>query len=257
MTTTTTGILTGKATLIIGASQGIGAAAARHFAAEGARLVLGARNLEATTALRDELRAQCHHVESLFVDVTDGDTIAAAVAHCVETYGRLDAAFNNAGFNTLDNFHDYSDEDYDRVLAVNLKGTFLSMQHEIRAMLASGGGSIVNTSSVGGFVGNFGIAPYIAAKHGVIGLTKATAFEYGQSGIRINAIAPGSTATEMLIGGLAQTPPDIAAKFNTASPMNRMGRPEEIPPAAAWLLSDQASFVTGITMPVDGGYLVP
>jgi len=131
------------------------------------------------------------------------------------------------------------------------------MQHEIRAMLASGGGSIVNTSSVGGFVGNFGIAPYIAAKHGVIGLTKATAFEYGQSGIRINAIAPGSTATEMLIGGLAQTPPDIAAKFNTASPMNRMGRPEEIPPAAAWLLSDQASFVTGITMPVDGGYLVP
>lgn len=257
MTTTTPGLLDGKAVLIVGASQGIGAAAARHFTAEGARLVIGARNIDATTALRDELRGKGSEVESVFVDVTDNDTIAAAVALAVSTYGRLDGAFNVAGASALANFHEYTEEVYDHLLAVNLKGTFLSMQHEIRAMLQTGGGAIVNTSSVGGLVGNFGLAPYIAAKHGVIGLTKSAAFEYGEQNLRVNAIAPGSTATEMFLGGLEHTPPEIVAKFNSSSPMNRIGRPEEIGPAAAWLLSDQASFVTGATLPVDGGFLVP
>lgn len=256
-TTTTPGLLDGKAILIVGASQGIGAAAARHFAAEGARLVLGARNLEAITAIRDELRGQGREVESIFVDVTDRDTIAAAVDLAVSTYGRLDGAFNNAGANSLANFHEYTEEVYDHLLAVNLKGVFLSMQHEIRAMLQTGGGAIVNTSSVGGLVGNFGLAPYLAAKHGVIGLTKSAAFEYGKQNLRVNAIAPGSTATEMFLGGMAHTPPEIASKFNSSSPMDRLGRPEEIAAAAGWLLSDQASFVTGATLPVDGGFLVP
>lgn len=249
-------LLDGKATLVIGASQGIGAAAARHFAAQGARLVIGARNLEATTALRDELRAEGHAVEAVRIDVTEPDTIASAVGLAVDVYGRLDAAFNNAGASVLAPFHEYTQEVYDHLLAVNLKGVFLAMQQEIRAMLASGGGAIVNTSSVGGLVGNFGLAPYIAAKHGVIGLTKA-AFEYGEQNLRINAVAPGSTATEMFLGGMRHAPPEIVARFNSTSPMNRLGRPEEIAAAAAWLLSDQATFVTGATLPVDGGYLVP
>ena len=264
MTTTTPGfldskslLLDGKSVLIVGASQGIGAAAARHFAAEGARLVIGARNREATTALRDEFRDQGREAESVFVDVTDRATIVEAIDLAVSTYGRLDGAFNNAGANSLANFHEYTEEVYDRLLAVNLKGTFLSMQHEIRAMLQTGGGAIVNTSSVGGLVGNFGLAPYIAAKHGVIGLTKSAAFEYGGQDIRVNAIAPGSTATEMFLGGMEHTPPEIVERFNSSSPMERLGRPEEIGAAAGWLLSDQASFVTGATLPVDGGFLVP
>ncbi len=254
-TTTTPGLLDGKAILIIGASQGIGAAAARHFAAEGARLVIGARNVDATTAMRDELRSQGHDAESIVIDVTDRDTIAAAVDLTVSTYGRLDGAFNNAGASALANFIDYTEEVFDHLIAVNLKGVFLSMQYEIRAMLQTGGGAIVNTSSVGGLVGNFGLAPYIAAKHGVIGLTKAATFEYGTRNLRVNAIAPGSTATEMFLGGLEHTPPELASKFNTFRPMDRIGQPEEIAAGAAWLLSDQASYVTGVTLPIDGGFL--
>jgi A-factor type gamma-butyrolactone 1'-reductase (1S-forming) len=256
VTTTVPQLLDGKATMIIGASQGIGAAAARYFAQRGARLVLGARNHEAVEALRDELRHGGHDAEAVQLDVTDRDTVDAAVKHTVATYGRLDAAFNNAGASAVANFHDYSEDVYDQLLAVNLKGVFLSMQYEIRAMLDAGGGAIVNTSSVGGLVGNFGLAPYIAAKHGVIGLTKAAAFEYGTQNIRVNAIAPGSTATEMFLGGLEHTPPELAARFNTFSPMQRLGEPGEIAAAAAWLLSDQASFVTGATLPVDGGFVV-
>ena len=257
MNTTSTGLLHDKATLIIGASQGIGAAAARHFAAQGARLVLGARNLQATTRLRDELRARGHEAEAIAVDVTDRASIDAVVQLAVDTYGRLDAAFNNAGANAVADFTAFSEETYDQLMAVNLKGVFLSMQAEIRAMLATGGGAIVNTSSVGGLAGNFGIAPYVAAKHGVIGLTKAAAFEYGTQNLRVNAVAPGSTATEMFLGGMEHTPPELAVKFNSSSPMQRLGRPEEIAAGAAWLLSDQASFVTGATLPIDGGFLVP
>jgi A-factor type gamma-butyrolactone 1'-reductase (1S-forming) len=255
MTTMTPGLLDGKAVLIIGASQGIGAAAARRFAEEGARLVIGARNLKATTVLRDELRDQGHAAESIVIDVTDGATIAAAVDLTVSAYGRLDGAFNNAGVSSLANFIDYTEETYDQMLAVMLKGVFLGMQHQIRAMLASGGGAIVNSSSVGGLVGNFGLAPYLAAKHGVIGLTKSAAFEYGQQNLRVNAIAPGSTATEMFLGGLEHTPAEISSKFNTFSLMGRLGQPEEVANGAAWLLSDQASFVTGVTLPIDGGFL--
>ncbi|WP_066373795.1 SDR family NAD(P)-dependent oxidoreductase [Herbidospora mongoliensis] len=246
-------LLDGKSTLIIGASQGIGAAAARHFAAEGARLVIGARNVEAIEALRDELRGQGHEIDAIRVDVTERPTVDAAVQRARDLYGRLDAAFNNAGANALSPFHEYDEKTYDHLLDVNLKGVFLAMQSEIRAMLADGGGAIVNTSSVGGLVGNYGLAPYIAAKHGVIGLTKAAAFEYGQQNIRVNVIAPGATATEMFLGGMAHAPAELAAKFNAFSPMNRIGRPLEIATAAAWLLSDQATYVTGATLPVDGG----
>lgn len=251
------GPLAGKSILIVGASQGIGAAAVRLMARQGANLTIGARNVNATSALRDELRDRGHRVEAVVIDVTDPPTITAAVRSSVETYGRLDGAFNNAGASGLSSFIDYTEDEWDRITNVNLKGVFLSMQQEIRALLATGGGAIVNTSSVGGLIGNYGLAPYIAAKHGVIGLTKSAAFEYGDKNIRVNAIAPGSTATEMFLGGLAHTPPELAGKFNTFSPMARLGQPEEVAAGAAWLLSDQASFVTGVTLPIDGGFLVP
>jgi hypothetical protein len=153
-------------------------------------------------------------------------------------------------------FHECTEETCDHLLDVNLKSVFLAMREEIKAMLADGGGAIVDTSSVGGLIGNYGLAPCIAAKHGVIGLTKAAAFEYGQQNLRVNAVAPGSTATEMFLGGMEHAPAEIVAKFNSFSPMNRLGQPLEIATAAAWLLSGRASFVTGATLPVDGGFLL-
>src|SRR5688500_150453 len=153
MSTMVTGLLDGKSTLIIGASQGIGAAAARHFASQGARLVIGARNVEAIEALRDELRGQGHEVEAIRIDVTDRATIDAAVQQARSADGRLDAAFNNAGASAVEPFHEYTKKTYDHLLDVNLKGVFLAMQAEIKVMLADGGGAIVNTSSVGGLIG--------------------------------------------------------------------------------------------------------
>jgi NAD(P)-dependent dehydrogenase (short-subunit alcohol dehydrogenase family) len=251
---TTTGLLAEKATLIIGASAGIGAAAAREFAAEGARLVIGSRNLDALTALQDELREAGAEIEAVRIDVTDRASIDAAVQRTVDLYGSLDAAFNNSGASALANFHEYPEDEYDRMLDINLKGVFLAMQAEITAMLAGGGGAIVNTSSVGGLIGNYGIAPYIAAKHGVIGLTKTAAFEYSKRGIRTNAIAPGSTATEMFLGAASRLPHEVVERFNSSSPMDRLGEPAEIANAATWLLSDKAGFVTGATLTVDGGF---
>ncbi|MFJ8951121.1 SDR family NAD(P)-dependent oxidoreductase [Streptomyces sp. NPDC102381] len=251
----THGLLAEKNILVAGASSGIGAAAARLFAREGARVGLLARRQRNLEDLAADIRAEGGTAVPIAGDVTDPGDVERAVRGVVEEFGRLDGAFNNAGTATVGTeLHEMSMDDYDLVMDTNVRGTWNCLQHEIRAMLGSGGGSIVNTSSVAGLVSTGVGAPYMAAKHAVIGLTKAAAHEYGERGIRVNALAVGSTLTEMMEGAIAGSP-GIEKTFFARAIQQRMASPDEIGQAAAWLLSDRSTFVTGATMPVEGGTL--
>jgi len=195
--------------------------------------------------------------EAVFIrtDVSNAEDVNAAVAKAVSTYGRLDCAFNNAGiegqFGATDKC---TRENWDRVIAIDLTGVFLCMQAELQQMLKQGSGAIVNTSSGAGLAGVKGMPAYVAAKHGVAGLTRAAALEYGRVGIRINAVCPGPIRTPMM-GRITNERPDTQQRFAGAAPMKRLGEPEEIGEAVAWLCSDHASYVTGLPMPVDGGFM--
>lgn len=249
--------LEGKSVLIIGASRGIGAATAAAFAARGARIVLAARSLEALQQLAQRLSVDGAQVKVIRADMTDGASLRAAVDFTVDAYGRLDIAFNNAGINpTRAKFAEVSDEEFDLVLDTNLKGVFIAMKHEIRAMLLTGGGSIINTASAASTVAMPSMAGYVASKHGVLGLTKSAAFDYAAQGIRVNAIAPGAVLTEMLLAGSAATA-EGRARIEAVTPMKRIGTPEEVAEAVVWLASPRSSYVTGTLMPVDGGYVLP
>ncbi|WP_405010698.1 SDR family NAD(P)-dependent oxidoreductase [Kitasatospora sp. NBC_01539] len=251
---TAPGMLHGKVALVTGASSGIGAAAARVFAREGARLVLTARRAERLHDLAAALREDGAEVTHLAADVRDPAAARAVVALAVERFGRLDAAFNNAGYGTgRTPLHLMADEVYDAVVDTNLRGVWNFLRPEIAAMLTAGGGAIVNTSSTGGLVATPVAAPYVASKHAVIGLTKAAAAEYGAHGIRVNAIAPGITGTEMVTDWFAANP-GVEEALHRATPQPRTARPEEVAEAAAWLCSDRSSFVTGATLAVDGGF---
>jgi NAD(P)-dependent dehydrogenase (short-subunit alcohol dehydrogenase family) len=239
------GKLDGKVAIITGASRGIGAAAARRFAAEGASVVLAARSGAALEGLVAEIGAQAHAVET---DVADEASVRRLVEAAVDRFGRLDVAFNNAAdHHGLTPLADVSVEDFDHTIAVSLRGVFLSMKFEIPAMLASGGGAIVNMSSTAGVAaGNAGLSSYVAAKHGVVGLTKAAALDYADSGVRVNALMPGPINTR---------PEMEAANVGQWVPMKRMGTPEEVAAAAVWLCSDESSYITGATLAIDGGKL--
>lgn len=222
------------------------------FAHRGAVVVLTARREERLRDLVAELRGKGAEAAHHGVDVRDGEQVRRAVRYAVREYGRLDAAFNNAGAGLAKTpMHLMSDADYDLVTDTNLRGVWNCMRHEITAMLENGSGAIVNTSSVGGLVASSAAAPYIAAKHAVIGLTKAAAVEYAPHGIRVNAIAPGLTRSEMTDDWLATAPAGHGAR--RPAPQQRAADPEEVAEAAAWLCSDKASFVTGATLAVDGG----
>ncbi|HEX6481231.1 MAG TPA: glucose 1-dehydrogenase [Ktedonobacteraceae bacterium] len=245
--------LEGKIAIITGASRGIGLAAARTFAQEGSAVVLAARNTDAMASAVEEITANGGKAMAIETDVTASTSVEHLVAQTIETYGRLDIAFNNAGVNAAGHpLAEVGEEEYDPVLTANLKGIFLAMKYEIRAMLHTGGGAIVNTSSVGGLVANYNISPYIASKHGVIGLTKAAALEYAKQGIRVNAVAPGATLTEMLEDWQAHEP-GLRERLEQATPMGRLADPMEIVWPVIWLCSDEASYITGITLPIDGG----
>ena len=247
----------GKVALVTGGASGIGRACAQLFAREGASVVVSdvaVEGGEETVRLIWEDGGEASFVEA---DVSKALEVESLVRRALEAYGRLDYAFNNAGIEgrMATNTADYPEEDWDRVIAVNLKGVWLCMKHEIDQMLAQGGGSIVNNSSVEGLVGLQGTSAYAASKHGVVGLTKTAALEYAQSGIRVNAVCPGLIRTPMVeryTGGDAETEAQWAAIFE---PVGRMGSPDEVAEAVVWLCSEAASFVTGHAMAVDGGFV--
>jgi NAD(P)-dependent dehydrogenase (short-subunit alcohol dehydrogenase family) len=223
------------------------------FAKEGAKVVIAARRIpegEETVSMITEAGGDALFVQT---DVTKPPEVEAMVGKTVEVYGRLDCAFNNAGVSGLGTLtHAYTEERWDEITGINLKGTWLCMKYEIAQMLTQGGGTIVNDSSLAGLVAYPGGAPYAAAKHGVIGLTKSAAMEYAHQGIRINAVCPGYINTPMAERGLRRYP-QLEAEILAREPMGRLGTPEEVAAAVVWLCSDAASFVTGIAMPVDGG----
>jgi len=249
------GILDQKVAFITGAGSGIGRATSIIFAREGARLLLAdvaeAGGNETLRMVKD-MGADAFFLRT---DVSKSQDVDAAVAKAVETFGRLDCAFNNAGIGGAGKLtHEYSEEEWNRVLAVNLTGVWLCMRAEITQMLKHGGGAIVNTSSIMGLTGAIRVPAYTAAKHGVAGLTKAAALEYGRHGIRINAVCPAPIYTPLLMSAFKKRP-DMEERYARSEPMKRLGQPEEVGEAVAWLCSERASYVTGLPMPIDGGYM--
>jgi NAD(P)-dependent dehydrogenase (short-subunit alcohol dehydrogenase family) len=249
------GILDGKVAIITGAGSGIGRATSKIFAREGARLVLADVVADAVQETVNTVKQAGGDAICLKTDVANWNDVEALVAKAVETYGRLDCAFNNAGIEGEAALtHKCSEANWNRVLAINLTGVWFCMKAEIAQILKQGGGgAIVNTSSIAGIAGSVGGPAYVAAKHGVAGLARAAALEYGKHNIRINAVCPGPIRTPML-GRLALLQRSGEEGFARSDPLRRLGEPEEIGEAVAWLCSDRASFVTGLPMPVDGGY---
>jgi NAD(P)-dependent dehydrogenase (short-subunit alcohol dehydrogenase family) len=249
--------LDGKAALVTGAASGIGRATALAFARAGARVVVAdvatAAGEETASAAR-ALGATAHFVRCDVRRSADVDTL---VQETVARLGRLDCAVNNAGIEgMLASIGDCPEADAAQVIDVNLMGVWRCLHAELPRMVAQGGGAIVNTASVAGLVGAGGLAPYVASKHGVVGLTKAAALEYAKSGIRVNAVCPGLIQTPM-VDRLAAASPGVIDAFLAVKPMGRLGAPEEVAAAVVWLCSDAASFTTGHTLTIDGGYVVP
>jgi NAD(P)-dependent dehydrogenase (short-subunit alcohol dehydrogenase family) len=243
-----------KVALVTGAGTGLGLATAIAFAEAGAAVTLADVNEPAVRSAADELTAAGHRAMAIRCDVADEAEVAAMVRQTVATFGQLDAAYNNAGIQyPAVEIADASGEEFDRVIAVNLRGVWNCLKHELRQMRAQGSGAIVNCSSIGGLIGVPGRAMYHASKHGVIGLTKSTALEYAARGIRINAVCPGVIETPMVAGMLAGEPAAMK-EIMRDQPIGRLGRPEEIAAAVLWLCSPGASFVIGHALAVDGGY---
>jgi NAD(P)-dependent dehydrogenase (short-subunit alcohol dehydrogenase family) len=251
------GRLEGTVALVTGGASGIGRATALTFTREGAKLIIADMNEDGgqqTVHLITEKGGEAIFVRT---DVSKAVEVQALISTAVETYGRLDCAHNNAGISSRPRapLHECTEETWDRVLAVNLKGVWLCMKYELIQMLKQSSGTIVNTASIMGLVGSWsGTAAYNASKHGVVGLTKTAALEYATSGIRVNAVCPGYIHTPLIEEALTSNPA-LEAQIITRHPVGRMGRPEEIAEAVVWLCSDAASFVTGHTLTVDGGYV--
>lgn len=249
------GMLSGKVSLITGAGSGIGRASAIAFAREGAQVVVSDVNAEGGEETVSQIRENGGQAIFVSADVSQANEVEALVQSAVRQYGRLDCAFNNAGVSGGQGLlHEYSEEDWDRVVSINLKGVWLCLKYEIIQMLEQGGGAIVNTASIMGLVGGSRSPSYGASKHGVVGLTKNAAVQYAQSGIRVNAVCPGYIRTPMTEQGSLLGPGNLE-RIIARHPIGRLGAPEEIAETVVWLCSGAASFVTGHAMAVDGGYV--
>ncbi len=245
----------GRVALVTGGGSGIGRATALAFSREGAKVVVSdvaEDGGQETVRMIEDTGGKALFVKA---DVTKAKDVERLVDRAVQTYGRLDCAHNNAGIaGPVAQVADYPEEEWDRVIAINLKGVWLSMKYELPQMLEQGGGAIVNTASIEGLVAVAGNSAYDASKHGVAGLTKTAAIEYARRNIRVNAVCPGYIDTPM-VQEYFRTAPGLEETTADLHPIGRIGKPEEIAEAVVWLCSDAASFVTGHTMTVDGGYV--
>jgi len=244
------GELTGRVALIAGASRGIGAATAESFAAAGAAVVLAARDLAALEAVRDRIEAAGGRALAVQADVTSAESMRGLVEAALSAYGRLDAAFNNATAGPRPApLADIDPAEFDLGIASNIRGTFLGMKYQIPAMLAGGGGAIVNMASLAGLTGTANLAAYVAGKAGIIGLTKVAALDYADHGVRVNVLAPGPILTHHL----EAAGPEAQRLAGLSTPMRRTGTPAEVAAAVVWLCSPGSTYITGTVLPVDGG----
>src|SRR5207237_89782 len=246
-----------KVALVTGAASGLGLATAKAFAESGAAVVLADWNEEAVRAAADGLAARSHKVLAVRCDGSDDAEVEAMVKQTVAKFGRLDAAYNNAGVqNVLAETADSPRDDYDRIMAINLRGVWSCMKFELQQMRKQGSGAIVNCSSLVGLVGGAERGIYHASKHGVLGFTKSAALEYAAHGIRINAVCPGLIWTPMVDQMVAAGQGEAMKAMEKSVPMGRVGRPEEIANAVLWLCSEDASYMTGQCISVGGGYIM-
>jgi NAD(P)-dependent dehydrogenase (short-subunit alcohol dehydrogenase family) len=243
---------TGKVALVTGGTAGIGRATALAFGKEDAKVVVAGRNADAGAAVVKEIQRAGGEATFVRADVTNAADVQALIDKTLATYGRLDVAFNNAGVDgDFGPLHEASEQNYDHIFDANVRGVFLSMKAQIPVMLKNGGGVIVNNASIGGLIGFPGVALYAASKHAVIGLTKSAALEYAKQGVRVNAVAPAAIQTEMMDRFTQKVPREALV---SAHPIGRIGTPEEIAAGVLWLCSPGASFVTGHTLAIDGGF---
>ncbi|MBD2310018.1 SDR family oxidoreductase [Chroococcidiopsis sp. FACHB-1243] len=249
-------ILENKVALVTGGTSGIGRATAIAFGAAGAKVVFSGRRDsegEETAALIHDAGAECLFVRS---DVSSEAAVKALIQKTVESYGRIDCAFNNAGIESpAKPLHEQSIEDFDKLMAINVRGLFLCMKSEIQQMLTQGAGVIINNSSAAGIIGFAGVSPYSASKHAVMGLTRSAALDYAKQSIRINAVNPGLIATEMT-DRFSHKDPALEQQLASIVPMGRLGQAEEIAATVVFLCSDAASYITGQPIVIDGGFTV-
>jgi len=247
--------LKGKVVFITGGSTGIGHASVEHFAQAGASVVIADVNKEAGEALAKELSGKGHAVSFVYCNVADENSVKDAIQFTIATYKALHVAFNNAGISGAQGtVEEISLQDWNQVVAVNLTGVFLCMKYQIPEMLKSGSGSIINCASILGTLGFAGASAYVAAKHGLVGLTKTVALDYATRGIRVNSVGPGFIQTPMLENAGITTDPNMKAAIESLHPMNRLGHSDEIASTVVFLASDAASFITGQHIHIDGGY---